>query len=478
MKLGRYSYRRAGRGRLMIAALGLVLIVLMVVAACGEAATATPEPAPSEPEPTAMPEPTAAPDDADDEDDASAPEPTAMPDDADDEDDAPAPEPTATPEAMDEGPRAMSEWTVAEPATREEIEAALEKHRGSSLVFATWGGAYESAQNLAYMAPFQEQFGVEIVTDTMQYAKVRAQVETGNLQWHVMDFGGQAAWQHSVDGWLEELDFSIIDTRDFLEAGRSPHFGGGGITWSNVVAYSLEAVDELWGGNHPMTMADVFDWENFPGERSLASPEWSWKTSLRFALLSRYPEDLETSEGRAKYPILSDEQVDEAFEILDEIGPKIKFWWSSGVDCPSGLIAREIDFCTAWNGRIYDAQVKEGEPITICWTCGHMINTDSWGAPRGLKDQDADLFELAQLFMAWTSFPEINAELSKYISYGPMNLAAVPILDGPDFDAVRDHLPTSSGNVPYAIIEDENHDGQIGDVMGERWVSWQQSLTN
>ena len=107
-----------------------------------------------------------------------------------------------------------------------------------------------------------------------------------------------------------------------------------------------------------------------------------------------------------------------------------------------------------------------------------MINTDSWGAPRGLAEAAPETFELAQLFMAWTSFPEINAELSKYISYGPMNLAAVPILDGPAFDEVRDHLPTSSSNVPYAIIEDENHDGQIGDVMGERWVAWQQSLTN
>jgi putative spermidine/putrescine transport system substrate-binding protein len=427
----------------MIAALGLALIVLLVAAACGAAATATPEP-----EPTAMPEATA----------------TAAP--------------TATPEPVDAGPRAMSEWTVDNPATRGEIEAALDKHRGGSLVFATWGGAYEAAQNLAYIAPFQEQFGIEIVTDTMQYAKVRAQVETNNLQWHVMDFGGQAAWQHSVDGWLEELDFSIIDNRDFLEAGRSPHFGGGGVTWSNVVAYSLESVDELWGGNHPTTMADVFDWDNFPGERSLASPEWSWKTSLRFALLSRYPEDLDTKEGRDKYPILSDEQVEEAYEILDEIGPQIKFWWSAGVDCPSGLISREIDFCTAWNGRIYDAQVKEGEPITICWSCGHMINTDSWGAPRGLAESAPDTFELAQLFMAWTSFPEINAELSKHISYGPMNLAAVPILDGPEFDEVRDHLPTSSSNVGYALIEDENHDGQIGDVMGERWVTWQQSLTN
>ena len=258
----------------------------------------------------------------------------------------PVPSPTATPTP----PPTPSPWTTDNPAMREEIEAELEKYRGSRLVFATWGGAYEAALNQAYIAPFQGQFGVKIATRTMNYAKVRAQVETGNLQWHVLHYGGQAAWQAANDGYLEPLDFSVIDTRDFLDVGRSPYFGGGGITWSNVVAYSLESVDELWGGRHPQTMADVFDWDNFPGERFLAAPEWSWKTSLRFALLSRYPELLETPEGRASLTILDDDQITEAYEILDDIGPRIKFWWISGGDCPSGLITREIDFCTAWNG--------------------------------------------------------------------------------------------------------------------------------
>ncbi len=372
--------------------------------------------------------------------------------------------------------RSRDQWTVANPATREEIEAELQKYRGRRLVFATWGGAYEAAQNRAYMIPFEEQFGIELVTETMNYANVRAQVGTGNLQWHVLDYGGQAAWQAANDGYLEPLDFSVIDNREFLEVGKSPYFGGGGITWSNVLAYSLESVHGKWSGRYPQTMADVFDWGNFPGERSLAAPEWSWKTSLRFALLSRYPGLLDSSAGRDSLTILSNSQVDEAYEILDEIGPRIKFWWSAGVDCPSGLISREIDFCTAWNGRIFDASVIQGESIAICWSCGHVVNTDSWGAPRGLKDQDPYTFELAQLFMAWTSLPEINAELSKYISYGPMNLGAVPILDGPEFNAIREHIPNSTANIPYAIFADENRDGQVGYVMGERWVTWQQTL--
>lgn len=223
------------------------------------------------PTPTPFPTPTPAP--------TVTPVPTATA--------IPTPTPFSIPTPTPAPPR---QWTPDNPATLQEIEAALKSHRGESLTFATWGGAYEAAQAQAYMAPFQDQFGVEIVTDTMNYAKVRAQVDSGNLQWHVLDYGGQAAWQAAANGYLEELDFSIIDTRDFLEGGKSPYFGGGGITWSNVMAYSLESVDDKWDGRHPQTMADVFDWDKFPGERSLASPEWSWKTSLRFALLSRHAE--------------------------------------------------------------------------------------------------------------------------------------------------------------------------------------------
>ena len=450
MSKGESIYKNITRRRTVVALLGLLLVVLLVAAACGEDATPTPRPATAVPAPTAIPGiPSGAP-------------PTAVP---------AAPAPTAAPEPVI---RAMSAWTVDNPATLEEIEAALEAHRGETLVFASWGGAYEGAQRQAYLIPFEDQFGVEVIVDTMNYAKVRAQVETGNIQFHVLDYGGQAAWQAALTDVLEELDFSIIDNRDFLGAGVSPWFGGGGITWSNVIAYSTEAVDEKWGGRTPTTMADMFDVETFPGRRALAAPEWSWKTSTRFALLSRYPELLETSEGRASLTILDDAQLDEAYEILTEIAPHINVWWSSGADCPSLLISRELDICTAWNGRIYDARIA-GEAVAICWTCGHLINTDSWAVPNGLKAQDPNLFELAQLFMAWTSFPERNSAVSEFISYGPINMAGIPFLSGPQFDQVRDALPTSAGNVSYAIIEDENHDGQIGDAMGERWTEWQQA---
>ena len=151
------SKKRLTSRRGILAGLSVLLVALMVLAACGEAATATPE---AMEEPTVAPEPTAVPDEPDD-----APAPTAaptsrmtlrprlrLPDEPDDED-------TGT------GLRPRSEWTEENPATFEELEAEIEKYRGASFVFTSWGGAYQAAQRQAYIEPFVAKFGIEIVEE-------------------------------------------------------------------------------------------------------------------------------------------------------------------------------------------------------------------------------------------------------------------------------------------------------------------------
>ena len=137
-------------------ALGLVslaLVALLIVAACGESATATPEPAATDP----------------------APAPTAAMDEA-----------TAAPGTT---LRPVSEWTVDNPATHEEIEAALSAHEGGSFTFVSWGGSYQEMQRQAFLIPFAEKFGVNIIEDgPPDYAKVRAmahhrQCNLGHSRW-------------------------------------------------------------------------------------------------------------------------------------------------------------------------------------------------------------------------------------------------------------------------------------------------------
>ena len=462
MKISR-KYRGKGmsRPRTILSLFAVLALALLIGLACGEAATATPEPAMEEEE--------------------AAPTPTAMMEEEPEEEEAmPEPTPTAMMEEEEEEEEAMeettvrprSEWTVENPATLEEISAELEKYRGQSIVFASWGGAYQAAQRQAYAVPFTEQFGIEVIDDSQPtLGNVRARSQSGNVTWHLFDTGTGSIHQLSNTGDLEELDFSIIDNRDYLEVTKSPFIGGGGITWSEVWAYNT---DVFPADNQPHTMADIYDPEKFPGRRA-----WAYYPDheMVFALLSKNPELLDTAEGRASLSALTEEQVDEAFAIFEEYRGQVDWFWQTGSDCPQNLISGEMALCTAWNGRIFDA-AKEGEPIRVCWECGHVLNTGVFGIIKGLKEQDPQAFELAQLYMAWTSFPEINARMAQFITYGPINTKSLPFLDGPEYDEVRDELPSSVANIPFAIFKDEVHVGEHTDGWRERWIAFQQTFEN
>ena len=337
-------------------------------------------------------------------------------------------------------------------------------------MFSSWGGAYQSAQRQAYGVPFAEQFGIEIIDDSQPtVGRVRAMQESGNVAWHVFDTGGGSIHALANGGSLEELDFSIIDTRDFLEVLKAPYIGGGGITWSETWAYNTDIYPE---GSQPQNMADIYDTEKFPGRRS-----WSQfpDAEIVFALLSENPDLVNSAEGRASLSAPNEEQVDRAFELFEEYRDQPNIFWTTGSDCPQFLLSGEADLCTNWNGRIYDA-TKEGAPLKICWECGHVLNTDGWGIIKGLKEQDPETFELTQLYMAWTSFPEINSRMAQFITYGPVNTKALAALSDPVYDEVRDELPSSPTNIPYAVINNEVHRAANLDAWRERYEAWKGTL--
>ncbi len=457
--------KRVTRRRAIIGVLSLLLVVVLVAAACGEDATPTPLPAtavPSAPAPTAVPAapaPTAMPDAPAPTAVPAAPAPTAVPS---------APAPTAVPDEPTTGLRPMSEWTDDNPATSAEVNAELEKRRGQSLVFTSWGGAYQAAQRQAYLIPFQAEFGIEIIEESpMEYARVTVMAETGNITWHVMDFGTRGAWAAVNNDTLELLPPGSQKRDDFLDVAVSEYFGGGGITWSTVLAYSTETYPD--GGPQPSSWADYFDRDKFPGRRGIRD---NFRGSWLVALSALHPDWYDDPVLRLRLGAPTDADVQEALEQWNTFSPEV--FWHTGSDCPQLLISGELDMCTAWNGRIFDA-TQQGANLGIAWEAGHLVGTGVFAMTKGLKESDPEAYELGALFMAWTGFAERNAEISKYITYGPTNILAVPLLDGPDFAAVLPHLPTSAANSVYAIMEDEFWSGQKNGEWTELWQEYMQS---
>ena len=173
------------------------------------------------------------------------------------------PEPTAMPEP-ESLIRPPSEWTIENPATREEIEAELENFRGQTITYGTWGGAYTSAEQVAYFDPIAEQFGIEVIADgtTNPNTKLRLIAETGNFDW-TFALGTTPVFAELGEiGLLEPLDKSVVDNRSFAGILRDhAYFAGVGGIASEPLAYRTNTYTEE---TRPKSMKDFFDVENFP----------------------------------------------------------------------------------------------------------------------------------------------------------------------------------------------------------------------
>jgi putative spermidine/putrescine transport system substrate-binding protein len=367
--------------------------------------------------------------------------------------------------------RPIADWTIENPGTVEEVEAELEKHRGESFIFTSWGGAYQGAQRNAWLNPFRTKFGIEIIEDSpMNYAKIRAMAEAGNPTWNIVDNATGSGYALGLAGALEVLDRRIVSNDDYMEVLKNPWGGGGVVTWGYNIAFSLKTYPA--GGPQPATMADFYDKEKFPGRRGENGKSNQWRYALRWALMAAHPEWLETAEGRARLTRLSPEEIDEGYEFMRAHRDVIDISYTGPGDCPSLLLSGELDMCSAPGGRFY-AAIQQGADFEVCWKCGHQLFTQMEDVVKGVKDQDPVRFELIQLYLAWVAFPENNVRLSQFLNYGPGVLSAIPLLAGPEYDASRSYLPSSANNIAFAIIVDDVNDATIDSVNVDRWVAYQ-----
>ena len=335
---------------------------------------------------------------------------------------------------------------AGEPLTMEQVKAKLEKHRGSSLVITSWGGSYQDAQRKAYYEPFSKEFGIKIIEDSpTSISKVMAMVKAKNITWDVVDAGAYKLGDLGNRGFLEELDYSIIDSRDVDPFFHSKYYMST-ISWCELLGYRT---DVFPGDKAPTSAVDFWDVKKFPGRRAMRdNPIYN----IPLALLA---------DGVAKdqiYP-LTEEKIQRAFKKLDEIKPHVNVWWTQGAQPPQMLTDKEVVMATGWNGRI-SAVSKEGAPVAVVWDGAQMVS-DAWFIPKGSKNK-----ELAMLFIAWATFPEINWPLSQHIDYGPVNTKSLKFLD----KQLLERMPLTY--VDKMIKCDFNWWSTQYQDMLERWREW------
>ncbi|HUF55980.1 MAG TPA: extracellular solute-binding protein [Thermohalobaculum sp.] len=339
------------------------------------------------------------------------------------------------------------------------------------LTIVSWGGAYSESQDKAYHEPYEEEFGVEILTEDKSanaLAGIRSQVEAGNVTWDIVDMLQADALRACDEGllieiphdeWLAEGPDGSPASEDFIEDTLGDCFVPQ-ILYATMFAYNTEAFE----GEGPQTIEDIWNCEKFPGTRAL---EKIPQKNLEWALIA------DGVPAEEVYDVLAtDEGQDQAFASLEALQSQEGcdvIWWSEGAQPPQMLADEEAVIATAFNGRIFNAQVSEDQPFEIIWD-KQMFEVDGWVVPVGNEDD----LPLIKHYLKWATDTQRLADQAKFISYGPARASSDALVSTHAETGVEmaPHMPTNPENFEKAVRFDTSFWADYGDALEERFTAW------
>jgi len=320
----------------------------------------------------------------------------------------------------------------------------LAQTKPAQIVINDSGGDMQKAMRNIFYGEFEKRNGVKVVnTSPPDLGKLKAMVDSGNVEWAVTEISGEDALRAEQSGLLEPLDLKIIDLSKFPQHLQNRKFVFPKSVYSTVMGYRTDMFKEP---NVPKTWADFWNVQRFPGPRAMQN---SPVDNLEFALLADgVPLD-------KLYPL----DVDRAFRKMDAIKKNVAVWWTTGAQSAQVLIDKEVVMGTAWNGRYYNL-IKDGAPIVIEWN-GGAIKESAFAIPKGAKDA-----VWGQRFLAVAADAQMQGQYANVIGYPGLNLEAIKYTD----PKIAPYLPTTY--LTKQFWTDLNWWNENGAKVKERWARW------
>lgn len=316
---------------------------------------------------------------------------------------------------------------------------------GPQLTFASYGSAYQDAQNEAMLAPWADDTDTSITNDSpTSYPKIAQMVEANQVSWDVVDtepFYPVANCGKTV----EKLDLSNIDVSKFPQ-GTVSECAIPFAQYSTIMVYDTAKYPQ-----GPTSYADFFDLQKFPGVRSVAN--WAGGGALELALLADgvQPANL--------YPL----DLDRAFAKLNTIRDSLQFWNTSS-ESQQALEDGTVDMAFVWSGRAYEAE-KNGASITPLWE-NNLLAWASLSIIKGTKNREA-----AQSLIEYAATPEPQARFAELQPYSPANSDAAPELD----ELQQKYNVADPSIQEQAVVTDVQYWADNNDSANQAWTAWSTS---
>ncbi|GGC05165.1 spermidine/putrescine ABC transporter substrate-binding protein [Marinobacterium zhoushanense] len=326
----------------------------------------------------------------------------------------------------------------------------------AELTAVSFGGAYGAAQQKHMIDPYMEKTGNKVLFENYSggVAELKAQVESGNVLWDVVDMEVIDLERACSEGLLEVFpqdqlppgDDGTPAAEDFSKEALANECGVGNIVWTVLYAYNHDTIQ----GGEPKSMIDFFDTKTFPGKRALRKRP---QVNLEWALLADgVPKDqiydmLETEEGQAR-----------AFAKLDTIKDDI-VWFDSWSQAPQLLNDGGAVMVQSANGRFFAAITQENKPFEMVWD-GHVFDLDVWAVVKGAKNKETaiDFVKFATGSKPLSGMPEV--------AYAPTRKSSAAYIDA----SVLPKLP--SAHLDEGLKASSLFWADYGESLSEKFNEW------
>jgi mannopine transport system substrate-binding protein len=330
------------------------------------------------------------------------------------------------------------------------IAAAEEK-----LVIATTGGTWEKQMQQYFFDPFTKETGIKVITvsgsDSDNMARVKAMVESGNVEWDMYQSGEIQAASDQYRAMNEDMTAfckDYADDKDLLpgacnSAGVLSAYG------TTLLVYNTDT----YKGDGPKNWADFWDQKKFPGPRTLPDFSDPWRV-LAAALMADgvAPKDL--------FPL----DLDRAFKKMNEIRPYIGLWWKTGDQSTQGFRSGDYVMGQIWQTRAA-ALKSEGQPLAWSQDQAFLVG-DRWAVIKGAPNHD-NAIKFLKYFIAHTDAQAQRCELA---TCTPMSYSAAAQMS----PEARASMPTSPEAFSKLVIPDAAWINANNPEMLKRWNWWVQ----
>ena len=253
------------------------------------------------------------------------------------------------------------------------------------LTVVSFGGSYQEAQSKALFQPAAKALGIKIKEETYtSISDAVVKVKAGAVTWDVVASGSGSAARAGAGGFLEKLDYNVIDRSNFVPNTAQDYCVGGDV-FSTVMAWNTKT----YGDNHPKSWADFWDVKKFPGKRSYRK---GVAGALEPALMADgVPADkvyeVQSAPGG----------IERAIKKIKELMPNISVRWSSGAQHAQRMKDGEVDMITCWNGR-FDVVAKDGGKVAYTFNQA-LLDYDCYAVPKGAPHKDLAMKFLSEFFL-------------------------------------------------------------------------------